>query len=379
MYQLLLIIIYISFISLGLPDALLGSAWPAAHLELSVPISNAGIISMIIAVGTIISSLQSDRLTKKLGTAKITAYSVLMTALALLGFSISKSFLALCIFAVPYGLGAGSVDAALNNYVALHYKSSHMSWLHCMWGLGAAAGPAIMGMVLAGGGSWRMGYRNVGLIQIVLSALLFASLPIWGKVKNGSRKDSEHAFSLKEVIHIKGAKEAMLIFFCYCAAEQTVILWSSSFLAFHYGLPKDSAAGLAGLFFIGITAGRALNGFLTLKFSDDRLILGGGLVAALGALMLWFGNIGAMIGLTLLGLGCAPVYPCMIHATPQRFSEKYSQALIGVQMASAYTGTSIMPPLFGALTKLAGLSQLPMYLLIIIAAMLLMHRRLIKS
>ncbi len=376
MYQLLLIIIYMSFISLGLPDALLGSAWPAAHAELNVPVSNAGVISMIIAAGTIVSSLMSDRLTKRLGTARLTAVSVLMTAFALLGFSISGSFLSLCFLAVPYGLGAGSVDAALNNYVALNYRSSHMSWLHCMWGLGAAAGPAVMGRVLAEGSSWRLGYRDIGLIQLALSAVLFAALPLWKNAGKASYAKTERAFPLKKVVKIKGAKEAMIIFFFYCAAEQTVILWSSSFLAFHYSMPKDVSARLAGLFYIGITAGRALNGFLTLKLSDDRLISGGSIIAAIGALLLWFGGAGAMAGLMLLGLGCAPIYPCMMHATPSRFGKDYSQALIGVQMASAYTGTSLMPPLFGALTRYAGLSFLPAYILIIVIAMLLFHKRL---
>ena len=280
MTHLLLAIIYLAFISLGLPDGLLGSAWPTMYTEFHVPVSYAGIISIIISLGTIVSSLQSDRLTKKLGTGKVTAISVAMTAAALLGFSFSSSFWMLCLWSIPYGLGAGSVDAALNNYVALHYESHHMSWLHCMWGVGATVGPYIMGFALSGGRTWNFGYLCVGILQILLTAVLIFSLPLWKK--RGSRSFSEKeegtidrekeaeiqesALSLAQIIKIPGAKEVMLCFFCYCAIEQTAGLWASSYLHLFKGIPAETAARFAGMFFIGITAGRAVSGFITMKF-----------------------------------------------------------------------------------------------------------------
>ena len=235
MFQLLLAIIYLAFISLGLPDSLLGSAWPAMYPEFDVPVSYAGIVSMIIAAGTIVSSLQSDRLTRKLGAGKVTAISVALTAAALFGFSVAKSFWLLCILAIPYGLGAGSVDAALNNYVALHYKSKHMSWLHCMWGIGATLGPYIMGYALSHGNGWHSGYRYISMIQITLTAILFFSLPLWKRentqaVETTTGLNKSRALSLKEIIKISGAKEVMICFFCYCAFEATTILWASSYL-----------------------------------------------------------------------------------------------------------------------------------------------------
>ena len=284
MFQLLLAVIYLAFISLGLPDSLLGSAWPAMYQELSVPVSYAGGISMIIAVGTVISSLQSDRLTGRYGTGKVTAFSVLMTAAALFGFSVSHSYAALCLWAVPYGLGAGSVDASLNNYVALHYESRHMSWLHCMWGVGASLGPYVMGYALSGGQGWNMGYRSIAVLQIALTVILFLSLPLW----DGKRKSKEDAsqnekktkpLSLGEIVRIPGAKEVMAAFFCYCALEQTAGLWASSYLVLYHGLSADTAAGFAGLFFVGITVGRAFSGFLTLRLHDIQMIrLGQGLI-----------------------------------------------------------------------------------------------------
>ena len=276
MFQLLLVIIYISFISLGLPDSLLGSAWPSIYREWNVPISYAGIISMIIAFGTIISSLQSDRLTRKLGTGKVTAISVGMTAAALFGFSVSTSFWMLCLWAVPYGLGAGSVDASLNNYVALHYKSHHMSWLHCMWGLGATAGPYIMNFALTGGMGWTGGYRIISFLQVFLTLLLVFTLPLWkGRptlTDENGREIQSGSLSLKEIIQIPGAKEVMICFFCYCATRYLRVLWASSYLHLYRGISSETAARFAGLFFIGITAGRALSGFITMKLNDVQMI-----------------------------------------------------------------------------------------------------------
>ena len=386
MFQLLLIIIYLAFISLGLPDSLLGSAWPAMYQEFSVPVSYAGGISMIIAAGTIVSSLQSDRLTKKFGTGKVTAASVLITAVALFGFSISHSYVALCLWAVPYGLGAGSVDASLNNYVALHYASRHMSWLHCMWGIGASLGPYIMGFALSGGQNWNMGYRYIATLQIALTAILIFSLPLWKKQdKNNTRQaggeTKSKPLSLHQIIKIPGAKEVMITFFCYCAMEQTAILWASSYLVLCRGVSAETAAGFAGLFCIGITVGRALSGFLTVKLSDAQMVrLGQGAAAAgIAAMLLPLGETAALAGLVLTGLGCAPVYPCLIHSTPAHFGADRSQAIIGVQMASAYVGTCLMPPVFGMVAAHVTAALFPVYLLLLLVLMAAMHESLLRS
>ena len=388
MVQLLLVIIYISFISLGLPDALLGSAWPSMYREMGVPVSYAGIISMIISFGTIISSLQSDRLTKKLGAGMVTAVSVAMTAAALFGFSVSGSFPVLCLWAVPYGLGAGSVDAALNNYVALYYTSRDMSWLHCMWGVGTIVGPYVMGYALTNGMTWNRGYFIISVLQIVLSAALFFSLPIWRKMeKKGtegqheSGTESRKALRLKEIIRIPGAKEIMVTFFCYCAVEQTAMLWGSSYMVLHNGLTAEEAASYASLFCIGITVGRFLNGFLMMRFQDDQMIRAGQavIIAGIVTLLLPFGKVTAVGGLILIGLGCAPVYPCIIHSTPANFGADRSQALIGVQMASAYVGSCLMPPVFGLLANHISASLLPWYLLVIMLLMVIMYTNVIKK
>lgn len=392
MFHLLLAIIYLSFISLGLPDALLGSAWPSMYGEFGVPVSYAGVLSMIIAAGTIVSSLQSDRLTKKLGTGKVTAFSVAMTAVALFGFSISHSFWLLCLWAIPYGLGAGSVDASLNNYVALHYESRHMSWLHCMWGIGASMGPYIMGYVLTGGHTWNMGYASIGVIQVVLTILLFASIPLWknGREKEDTRKISEkgieddgkadRALSVKEILRIPGSREIMLTFFCYCALEQTTGLWASSYLVMQNGLSAEFAAKCAALFYLGITVGRAVSGFMTMKFNDTAMIRLGQvlIIMGIGALLLPFGQVTSMAGLIIIGLGCAPIYPCVIHSTPYHFGADKSQAIIGVQMASAYVGTCLMPPVFGFLAARISVALYPIFLLVILIIMLFMHEKLIK-
>lgn len=384
MTHLLLAIIYIAFISLGLPDSLLGSAWPSIYTEFGVPLSYAGIISMIIAFGTIISSLQSDRLTRKLGTGKVTAISVVMTALALFGFSVSHSFAMLCLWAIPYGLGAGSVDASLNNYVALHYESKHMSWLHCMWGLGATLGPYIMGFALTGGNGWNMGYRYIGILQIVLTAVLFFSLPLWKGSKttaSDSTDTGRKPLSLPEIIRIPGAKEVMLCFFCYCALEQTTGLWASSYLTLYKGILPETAASFASLFFIGITIGRALSGFVTMKLSNVQMIRLGQVLIAVGIItMLLPGlQVFSLIGLIIIGLGCAPIYPCIIHSTPAHFGAERSQAIIGVQMASAYIGTCLMPPLFGILANRITVALLPLYLLAVLLIMVLMHELLTRK
>ena len=382
MVHLLLAIIYISFISLGLPDALLGSAWPTMHADFGVPVSYAGSISMIIAIGTVISSLLSDRLTRKLGTGKLLALSVATTAIAILGFSFTSSFWMLCLWAVPYGLGAGSVDAALNNYVALHYASRHMSWLHCMWGVGTAIGPYFMGYALSRGQGWGMGYRYVALIQITLTIALFLSLPLWRK-GSAAKADvpSAKALSLKQVIAIPGAKNVMIAFFCYCAMEQTAMLWGSSYLNLYHGLSTETAARLASLFCLGITFGRGVSGFMTLKFDDNAMIRIGSGVALLGilAMLLPLGSTAGMIGLLLVGLGCAPIYPSIIHSTPDHFGAENSQSIIGIQMASAYVGICTMPPLFGLIANHISVALLPPFLLALLALMVVMYESLSRK
>lgn len=339
---------------------------------------------MIIAVGTIISSLQSDRLTRKFGTGKVTAASVLMTAAALFGFSISHSYAVLCLWAIPYGLGAGSVDASLNNYVALHYASRHMSWLHCMWGVGASLGPYIMGYALTDERGWNMGYRYIAVLQIVLTMILIFSLPLWKRQENNNTglTDTEaesKPLSLREIIKVPGAKEIMITFFCYCALEQTAGLWASSYLVLHRGLPAETAAGFASLFFIGITAGRGVSGFLTIKLNDIQMIrLGQGFIlVGIVFLFLPFGSGGALLGLILVGLGCAPIYPSIIHSTPEHFGADKSQAMIGVQMASAYVGTCLMPPIFGLIVNHISVSLFPVYLLAILVLMAGMHEKML--
>ena len=383
MASLLLSIIYVAFISLGLPDSLLGAAWPSMYGELGVPVSFGGIVSMIIALGTVVSSLQSDRLTRLLGAGKVTALSVAMTAAALCGFSASSQFWMLCMWAVPYGLGAGSVDAALNNYVALHYASRHMSWLHCMWGVGAAAGPYIMGYALTGAQGWGAGYRYIGILQVALTAVLFLSLGLWKKpaAGGGDGVPAGKALSLGEIVRIPGARAVMLCFFGYCAVEQTANLWAASYLVLEKRVAPETAAAFASMFFIGITAGRALSGFLTLKFSDIQMVRLGQCVILIGvaAMLLPLGEMASLLGLILIGLGCAPVYPSLIHATPANFGADKSQAIIGVQMASAYVGTCLMPPFFGVLADHFSPALFPFYLLVLLGVMAAAHEALVKA
>lgn len=385
MTHLLIVIIYLAFISLGLPDAVLGGAWPTMYQEFGVPVSFAGIVTVIISFGTIVSSLMSDRMTYKFGTGKVTVFSVAMTAAALAGFSMSHSFLALCLWAVPYGLGAGGVDASLNNYVAVHYSSRTMSWLHCMWGLGAMAGPYVIAFVLSNGGIWNTGYQTIALLQVVLTIVLFFSLPLWKKRKtitddSGIEAEAQ-ALSMKEVFSIPGAKEIMIAFFCYCALEQTAGLWASSYLVLHKGVSEAAAAGYASMFYIGITAGRFVSGFLTMKFSDRQMIRMGMMVLALGVLLLFLplSEYIALAAFVLIGIGCAPVYPCIIHSTPDIFGADRSQAIVGIQMASAYVGTLLMPSLFGLAANHISVALLPFYLCGILVLMIVMYERLIKK
>ncbi len=378
MVHILLAIIYLAFISLGLPDSLLGAAWPTMHLYFDVPISYAGGASMIIAACTIVSSLLSDRMTRRLGTGRVTAISVGMTAAALFGFSISRAYWMLLLWAVPYGLGAGSVDAALNNYVALHYKSRHMSWLHCFWGLGASIGPAIMGAAITRGMGWSGGYRIISVMQVVLTAILVLSLPLWKNRSDAAKSETGKPMSLGQIIAVPGVKSVMACFFCYCALEQTAGLWASTFLVLRWGVTAEQAATLAGLFYFGITAGRAVSGFATFRFNDKQMVRIGQsiLLAGIALLILPISRLTAMIGFVAIGVGCAPVYPSLIHSTPDHFGADRSQAIIGVQMASAYLGTCLMPPLFGLIAAALSVRLMPVFLLILLAVMFVTHEQL---
>lgn len=386
MTHLLLLIIYLSFISLGLPDSLLGSAWPSMYGGFGVPISWAGAVSVVISMGTMISSLQSDWLTRRFGAGRVTAASVIMTAAALFGFSLSTSYWHLLLWAVPYGLGAGGVDAALNNFVALHYASRHMSWLHCMWGIGAAAGPYIMGWALTAGLGWPTGYRTVSALQAALAAAVLISLPLWRRPPAPSVPEAAPAperqkpLTLNQVLRVPGVPFAVLLFFFYCAVEQTFNLWASSYLTLERGIPAETAASLTGTYFIGITLGRMAGGFLTLRFTDRQLIrLGiGVLLAGVLALLLPFGEISALAGLALAGLGCAPIYPSAIHAAPALFGADKSQAVIGVQMAGASLGTCLMPLFFGFVAQHVSIRLFPLFLLLAAALLTAAHETLLR-
>lgn len=384
MINLLLAIIYLSFISLGLPDSMLGSAWPSMFVDFDVPVSYAGIVSAIIALGTVFSSLASDRITRKLGASKTTAISVGITALALLGFAFCSNFWLLCVFAIPYGLGAGSVDAALNNYVSLHFSSKHMNWLHCMWGVGSAIGPAIMGSVLAKGLDWHNGYLTVSIIQIVISAILFISLPIWKKPSNSISEEEtpvSKPMSLKQIVGLKGAKAVMITFFCYCALEATTILWASSYLNLNKNIDAETAALWGSLYVLGITLGRAVSGFISVKLNDIQMTRLGEGIMVIGfiLILLPLPDIFSLIGLVVFGVGSAPIYPSIIHSTPSRFGKEKSQALIGVQMASAYTGTCLMPPLFGLIANHISIALFPVYIGVLTLIMIVMFEVLNKK
>lgn len=390
MVNLLLAVIYVAFISLGLPDALLGAAWPTMSQDLGAPVSWAGGISMTIAAGTIVSALLSDRMTLRFGAGRVTAVSVGMTAAALLGFSVAPNYWTLIGMAVPYGLGAGGVDAALNNYVAIHYESKHMSWLHCMWGVGTLVGPYVMGYALSGGQGWPWGYRYIGMLQIALTVMLVLSLPLWKARKTaggesgraadgGSAAEPRRPLGVKGVLAIRGAKEILVMFLCYCAIEQTAMLWGSSYMVLADGVDKVAAASRIAVLYFGITIGRALSGFLTMRLSDPAMIRLGQALILVGIIVMLLplpNHLGVYAGLAVLGLGCAPVYPCIIHSTPDYFGEENSQAIVGVQMACAYIGSMLMPPLFGLIAQYVTIRLFPLYLFVFLALMVAMHESL---
>lgn len=363
MASLLLAVIYLAFISLGLPDSLLGSGWPAMHADLSAPLSAMGLVSMIIAAGTVVSSLASDALTRRFGTGAVTIVSVALTAGAMLAFSFARAFWVLCVLAVPYGLGAGGVDAALNNYVTLHYRARHMSWLHCFWGVGALVSPFLMGAALTGEAGWRGGYSLVSYIQFAIAALIALSLPLWKK--RPQEAEGAKALTLPQTLRLRGVLYILIAFFCYSALEATAMQWASSYFAEYKGVETHLAAILGSLFYIGMTAGRFISGFVSEKLGDKRLIRIGIAVIAAGIVLLALpvrADAVSIAGFLVVGFGCAPVYPAIIHSTPANFGAEHSQAVIGVEMAFAYIGTTFMPPLFGLIAQYAGIGLMPLWL-----------------
>ncbi len=373
MYLFLLALIYLAFISLGLPDSLLGSAWPLMHLEMGVPISYMGIITMLISGGTIVSSLMSDRLTRKFGTKILTVASVFLTVIALFGFSFANNFSMLIVFAIPYGIGAGAIDAALNNYVALHYKAKHMSWLHCFWGVGTIVSPFVMGYALTSS-TWNNGYRIVGFMQLVIGIILLLTLSVW-KVNEDVVSTTSEDVGLFKALRIKGVPFLLLGFLAYCAAETTTMQWASTYFVEVKGISVERAASFASLFYIGITAGRFISGFITDKLGDRKMILLGSSVLIVGILTLAIPSSSyelAFASFIIIGLGCAPIYPCIIHSTPYNFGAKNSGVIIGIQMASAYLGATFMPPIFGVLGNASTFAIMPLYLLVFVLLMLVM-------
>lgn len=380
MFSLLLALIYVSFISLGLPDSLLGSAWPQMQESLGVSLSLGGVISFLITASTILSSLMSHRVIQRFGTGGVTMCSVAMTALALLGFSLSDSFLALCLWAIPYGLGAGSVDAALNNFVALHCKAKHMSWLHCFWGIGATGGPYIMGLCLSRGMGWQAGYRTISFLQMALTLILLLSLPLWKKQElplSGGETVRPQTPQWGKLLKRPGVKAALTAFFFYSALELTTGLWGSSYMVAVRGISPETAAKWISLFYLGITAGRFFSGFLTLRFSDDAMVRLGEGTAIVGIILLLLPlhNLFLCVGLILTGLGCAPIYPSLLHATPQRFGKSLSQSLMGTQMAISYLGSTTMPPVSGFLSEKISMGLYPVLLLVFALCMTILTEK----
>ena len=378
MTTLLLVIIYVAFISLGLPDALLGSAWPVMQPELHIPFGYAGIFQMIISGGTIVSSVYSSRVIRKFGTGRVTAVSVFMTAAALLGFALSPGFWWIAIAAIPLGLGAGAVDSALNAYVAVHYESRHMSWLHSFWGLGALSGPLILSLLLSGGFSWRRGYLSIGVFQSILVVVLLLSLPLWTRVKTRlteteRQNGSSHQKSLFFPLKIRGVSMALITFFFYCGIELTVGLWGSSYLVKVKELQPATAASWVSLFYASITIGRFLTGFVTFRLSNAILIRSGGITLLVGIVLLLMplSPVFSLVAYLLIGFGCAPIFPCMLHETPVNFGASDAQAVMGFQMASAYVGATFLPPLFGFVASSLSMTLFPWFLLGYILLLLL--------
>lgn len=367
MYSLLIAIIYLIFISLGLPDSLLGSGWPAMHVAFSVPSSYAGYVSMTISFMTIISALLSPMMIKRLHTKWIVIVSIFLTIVGLMGFSVSTAYAMLFVFAVPYGLGAGAIDASVNHYVANHYSGSVMNFLHCFYGLGAVISPNIMAVALSRA-RWNEGYRWTAYIQIFILLICIISLPLWKKNETDRQEEKEETAGIREALKRPGVVLTLIAFFAYCSGEATCFLWTSSYFAgVKEGLSDRLIASFGSLIFGGLMLGRMISGFVSNRLGDRRLIRIGILVEVLGILlaMIPVGSyIPAAIGFVVIGMGMGPVYPAIQHMAPTNFGEKYSASVIGLQMASAYVGSTLMPMVFGNLQQSIGIGIMPFYLLI---------------
>lgn len=383
MATLLLIIIYLCFIGLGLPDSLLGTAWPEMYGELGVPVSLEAIGNAVITIGTIISSLNAARLIRKLGTFRIVVISTLLTACAILGYGSAPGFLWVLLLSIPLGLGAGAIDTALNNFLAINYKASHMNWLHCFWGLGAMTGPVVMSVYINRQLGWRYGYFTIGAAQLAIVIILLISIPVWKAHEETSSGEEPTVMKFFDLLKVKGVKLAMLTFLCYCATEYTIVCWGSTYLVKFREVSSATAASWISMYYLGITAGRMLCGFIALKVNNRKLIGAGLCTVLLGAviMMLPLPSFAALIGLAFVGFGCAPVFPGMISETPKRFGKSLSQAVIGVEMTSAYTGVLILPVIFGFLAARISMALIPYFIVILVTVMLISTTRLnrIKS
>ena len=363
---LLLIIIYIAYISLGIPDSILGAAWPAIYREFDLPVSYASYITIFVSLGTIISSFFSARIINRLGTVKITILSTLLTSAALLGFSFSQNMVWFCLLAFPLGLGAGSIDTALNNYVALHYKANHMNFLHCFYGIGVALSPYLMSLSLKDNANWRMGYRIMFIFQISIALLMLVSIPVWKKVGEKSNEDvSPKTLTTKQIFKIKGTKSAFCVFIFSCGIEAVCTVWGSTFFVEAKGTSPDDGAKLVVLYFVGLTLGRFISGVLSNKLKPFTLILIGiGIVlVAIGMTLFTSSSLFAAIGLFLMGFGIGPVFPNMTHLTPEIFGKEVSQSIIGLQMALAYISVMATPLIFGQVAQYFGVKFMPLFLL----------------
>lgn len=389
MASLLLPVIYLTFISLGLPDSLLGTAWPVMHVDLGAPVAAQSLISIIISCCTIVSSLLTARLVHRLGTGRLTALSVALTAAAILGFSTTNAFWQLCLIAVPYGLGAGAIDAALNNYVALNYGARHMSWLHCCWGIGASVGPLVMGWALGERMGWPGGYLAIGAVQVAITVVLLLSIPLWkradsadpageGESKSGAEDGEKNSTPTnRELLNLPGARAAIGSFGTYCALEGSIGLWIASYLTMARGIDASTAASIVAQFYLGITLGRLISGFIAQWLtSENQIRLGQALVAAgLTGLIMLDGPLAAGACVLVAGLGCAPIYPSIVALTPRRFGQRASQGLVSLQMACAYAGSMLVPPIFGLVAGAGGSPLIPFMALALLATNVFLAER----
>ena len=375
MATFILMIIYIAFISLGLPDGMLGAAWPTMRLDFGMPVGHAGFVSFVISSGTIVSSLFSVKLIRKLGTGKVTAFSVLLTAIGLTGFALTPNFWWLFLFAIPLGIGAGAVDSALNEYIAEHYKAIHMNMLHCFWGIGALTGPLIMSGFIKNTSSWRPSYGLVAIIQFVLVTILFFSLPLWKKLENQRKENAEiekqeilvsqKKKSTLESLKIRGVKSVLICFMTYTAMELMLGLWGATYLTSIKNFEPSRAAAWVSLYYGGITLGRFLAAFLSIKLNNKQLIRLGSILTIVAVVFMFLGHFiehttyFTLAGFVLFGLGCAPIFPAMLHETPERFGKENAQSIMGFQMSMAYTASTTLPPIFGFIASATTPALLP--------------------